>query len=89
MAGVLMVRNEYRSKTWAMLIQGCNNSWLTKQEFCQQRGISERSFYYWLRSLMAEAVRPSGTVGSRSRPDGYAADPVPGCGTENAGRCRH
>lgn len=62
MADVLAVRDEYRAQTWAMLIQECNNSGLTKREFCQQRGISEKSFYYWLRKLrgqMAEASRPS------------------------------
>ena len=44
-----------------MLIQESNNSGLTKHEFCQQRGISEKSFYYWLRKLrgqMAEATGP-------------------------------
>ena len=44
-----------------MLIQECNNSGLTKREFCQQRGISEKSLYYWLRKLrnqMAEAAGP-------------------------------
>ena len=61
MADVLAVRDEYRAQTWAMLIQECNNSGLTKREFCQQRGISEKSFYYWLRNLrsqMAEAAGP-------------------------------
>ena len=61
MADVLAVRDEYRAQTWAMLIQECNNSGLTKREFCQQRGISEKSFYYWLRKLrsqMAEATAP-------------------------------
>ena len=61
MADVLAVRDEYRAQTWARLIQECNNSGLTKREFCQQRGISEKSFYYWLRKLrsqMAEASVP-------------------------------
>ena len=61
MADVLAVRDEYRAQTWAMLIQECNNSGLTKREFCQQRGISEKSFNYWLRKLrsqMAEATGP-------------------------------
>ena len=61
MADVLAVRDEYRAQSWAMLIQECNNSGLTKREFCQQRGISEKSFYYWLRKLrsqMAEAAGP-------------------------------
>ena len=61
MEDVLAVRDEYRAQTWAMLIQECNNSGLTKREFCQQRGISEKSFYYWLRKLrshMTEAAGP-------------------------------
>ena len=61
MSDVFAVRDEYRAQTWAMLIQECNNSGLTKREFCQQRGISEKSFYYWLRKLrsqMAEAAGP-------------------------------
>ena len=61
MADVLAVRDEYRAQTWALLIQECNNSGLTKREFCQQRGISEKSFYYWLRKLrsqMAEVADP-------------------------------
>ena len=61
MADVLAVRDKYRAQTWAMLIQECNNSGLTKREFCQQRGISEKSFYYGLRKLrgqMAEAAGP-------------------------------
>ena len=48
MADVLAVRDEYRVQTWAMLIQECNNSDLTKHQFCQQHGISEKRFYYWL-----------------------------------------
>ena len=61
MADVLSVRDDYRAQTWAMLIQECNNSGLTKREFCQQRGISEKSYYYWLRkfrSQMAETAVP-------------------------------
>lgn len=52
MGDVLAVRDKYRAKNWTMLIQECNNSGLTKREFCQQRGISEKSFYYWLRKLL-------------------------------------
>ena len=39
-----------------MLIQECNASGLTKREFCQQRGISEKSFYYWQRKFREQIV---------------------------------
>ena len=52
----LAVRDAYRAQEWAMLIQECNASGLTKREFCQQRGISEKSFYYWLRKLRTQMV---------------------------------
>ena len=61
MADVLAVRDDYRAQTWRMLIQECSNSGLRKREFCRRRGISEKSFYYWLRKLrsqMAEAAGP-------------------------------
>ena len=60
MADVLAVRDQYRAQNWAMLIQECNNSGLTKREFCQQRGISEKSFYYWLRKLRSHMTEASG-----------------------------
>lgn len=61
MADILAVRDEYRARSWAMMIQECNTSGLTNREFCRQRGISEKSFYYWLRKLrgqMAETAAP-------------------------------
>ena len=70
MADVLAVRDEYRAQNWAMLIQECNNSGLTKREFCQQRGISEKSFYYWLRKLRSHMAEASG-------PQLVQLDPVP------------
>ena len=57
MSDVLEVRDVYRAETWAMLIQECNNSGLTKREFCLQRGISEKSYYYWLRKLRNQAEK--------------------------------
>lgn len=61
MADVLAVRNEYRAQGWAMVIQECNSSGLSNREFCRQRGISEKTYYYWLRKLrsqMAKAAAP-------------------------------
>ena len=56
MGEVLAVRDAYRAQEWAMLIQECSTSGLTKREFCQQRGISEKSFHYWLRQLRTQMV---------------------------------
>ena len=59
MADVLAVRDKYRAQNWAMVIQECSNSGLSNREFCRQRGISEKTYYYWLRKLrsqMAEAA---------------------------------
>ena len=61
MADVLAVRDEYRAQNWAMVIQECNSSGLSNREFCRQRGISEKTYYYWLRKLrsqMAELTAP-------------------------------
>ena len=56
MADVLAVRDEYRIQHWAVLIQECSASGLTNKEFCRQRGISEKSFYYWQRKLRQQIV---------------------------------
>ena len=55
------MRDEYRAQNWAMVIQECSSSGLSNREFCRQRGISEKTYYYWLRKLrsqMAEAAVP-------------------------------
>ena len=56
MEEVLAVRDAFRAQQWAMLIQECNSSGLTKRAFCRQRGISEKSFYYWLRKMRSQAA---------------------------------
>ena len=56
MREMLAVRDAYRAQEWVMLIQECSVSGLTKREFCQQHGISEKSFYYWLRKLRTQMV---------------------------------
>ena len=61
MADVLAVRDEYRAQQWAMVVQECAASGLSNREFCRQRGIAEKSFYYWqrkLRTRIAESASP-------------------------------
>lgn len=59
MGEVLAVRDAYRAQEWAALIQEYSASGLTKREVCQQRGISEKSFYYWLGKLRTQMVEDS------------------------------
>lgn len=56
MADVLAVRDEYRAQQWAMLIQECKASGMTNKEFCELRGVSEKSFYYWQRKFREQIV---------------------------------
>ena len=60
MADVLAVRNEYRTQNWAMVIRECSNSGLSNREFCRQRGISEKTYYYWLRKLRSQMAEVAG-----------------------------
>lgn len=56
MADVLAVRDEYRAQTWALLIQECKASGMTNKDFCEQRGVSEKSFYYWQRKFREQLL---------------------------------
>ena len=61
MADVLAVRDKYRAQQWAMVVQECAAGGLSNREFCRQRGIAEKSFYYWqrkLRTQLAESALP-------------------------------
>ena len=51
MENVIQVRNEYRKQQWAQIIQECQSSGLSNKEYCRQHGISEKSYYYWLKKL--------------------------------------
>lgn len=60
MGDVLATRNEYRAQIWMQFVRECEASGMTNREFCQQRGIFEKSYYYWLRKLRKRAVEASG-----------------------------
>ena len=57
------MRDEYRAQNWAIVIQECSNSGLSNREFCRQRGISEKTFYYWLRKLRGQMVDAAPQLG--------------------------
>lgn len=56
MTDALAVRDEYRLQGWAKTIQECQDSGLSNKEFCAQRGIAEKTYYYWLRKVRSAAV---------------------------------
>lgn len=56
MADVLAVRDEYRLREWAQIHRRCRESGLSNREFCRQNGISEKTFYYWLKKLREAAI---------------------------------
>ena len=56
MADVLAVRNEYRMQSWVEIIRECQESGLSNREFCSQRGISEKTYYYWLWKMRTAAT---------------------------------
>lgn len=60
MADALAIRGEYRAESWRAVIQECSASGLSNREFCRQRGISEKSFYYWLRKLRSQIAEAAG-----------------------------
>ena len=61
MGDALEVRDEYRLQHWSEIIRERQESGLTVKDYCAQRGISEKTYYYWLRKLRsaaAEAMEP-------------------------------
>ena len=56
MADVLAIRDAYRAQQREMVVQECAASGLSNREFCRQRGIPEKSFYYWQRKLRQQIV---------------------------------
>ena len=56
MTDVLAVRNEYRMQSWVEIIRECQESGLSNREFCTQRGISEKTYYYCLRKMCTAAT---------------------------------
>lgn len=50
------VRNGYRMEQWRQIIQDCQKSGLSNNAYCEQHGISEKTYYYWLRKLRRVAM---------------------------------
>lgn len=56
MSDVLAVRNGYRLEQWSQIIAECQSSGQSNRKYCMSRGISEKTYYYWLRKLRTVAI---------------------------------
>lgn len=56
MSEAMEVRREYRLREWTRIIQECQASGLSNREYCRQKGISEKTYYYRLRQLREAAI---------------------------------
>ena len=45
-----------RFANWEQLIVAANSSGLRKREWCEQNGITEKTFYYWQRKVRSKAI---------------------------------
>ncbi len=52
----MQARNAYRMEQWKQIIQECRRSGLSNKAYCQQQGISEKTYYYWLRKVRTAAA---------------------------------
>ena len=47
--------HQIRCEQWSRIITDCLSSGQPKKTWCQENGVSEKSFYYWQRILRNEA----------------------------------
>ena len=47
--------HQIRCEQWSRIINDCLTSGQSKKTWCQENGVSEKSFYYWQRILRNEA----------------------------------
>ena len=52
-----LAAREYRSSQWMQIIRDRNQSGLTIREYCQQNGINQNAYYYWLRIIRHRAIK--------------------------------
>ena len=56
MEDILQMREEYRLQQWGQIVQQCRESGLSNRDFCRKNGITEKTYYYWLRKLRMAAA---------------------------------
>lgn len=67
------VASEYRLSQWSQAIQDKAASGESIEEFCQNRGISRNTYFYWQRKLWEAACQKLATINTQgSVPSGWA-----------------
>jgi hypothetical protein len=56
------VKNHYSLQKWSSIIQECTTSGLPVRQWCQQNGILEGSYYYWLKKIRLKTLETLPTV---------------------------
>ena len=51
-----LATQQYRLNQWAAIIQSRVESGMRVRDFCDQHGLSENAYYYWLRKVRAAAI---------------------------------
>ena len=52
----MQARNGYRMEQWRQIIQDCQKSGQSNKAYCEQHGISEKTYDYWLGKLRRAVV---------------------------------
>jgi hypothetical protein len=51
------VKNHYSFQKWTSIIQERNTSQLSTREWCNQNGVLEGSYYYWLKRIREKSLQ--------------------------------
>ncbi len=74
-----LATQQIRMNQWAQIIHARNESGLTVRDYCDQNGLSENAYFYWLRKIRASAIEASG--GQFAELTAPAAPIISGAGT--------
>ncbi|MHB8130317.1 MAG: IS66 family insertion sequence element accessory protein TnpA [Mobilitalea sp.] len=50
------VKKHYSFQKWSSIIQECNASQLSTRQWCNQNGILEGTYYYWLKRIRLKSL---------------------------------
>ena len=57
---ITLAKSEIRFRHWQKLIDECQSSGITVKAWCEANGVSDKSYYYWLKKIRKRALETSG-----------------------------